>query len=543
MSRNSYDITLIMPPMWSNTVPWTAPGYLSESLRERGYKVQFLDYNIRLFRLCEKLGYANLWENSAFFTPWTSGQLDYMVHMIDLDEIQAPVVGFCTTQTSIGCSIAMAERIREHSPNRKIILGGQPVFFPEEVNCIPLSAADAICKGEGERTLCEVMDSGFSNLDDIPGLYLPGPQGWRLTAERPVIADLDSLPWPRYSEIDFDDYTKPYLGLVGSRGCLGRCVFCSERHRFPGYRYRSAENQVDELEYLSERFPIEHFPYYDALANGDYDSMARKAQEIIRRGLDVDYSGNLMTRASMPDELFPLIRKSGFSVAFIGVESGSSATLAAMRKRHNPKMAAAFLKKCHDAGIRTELNFILGFPTETEEHFQETLDFVRDNRQNIDAIISVNTFIMGPSDLWNLRDKFGVVIEDADRSAHQWHTTNHRNDLDIRKKRIERFLALEEDLGLRGDVLISDEYSFGEPDLPDPATFLNTYLGHFEGEAPEAKQAARAAVKRAQIALRMRSASAAHMGHKLIASIRARGLRQTVRRGREWLQVRMNSRR
>jgi radical SAM superfamily enzyme YgiQ (UPF0313 family) len=51
----------------------------------------------------------------------------------------------------------------------------------------------------------------------------------------------------------------------------------------------------------------------------------------------VEYWGNFMIRDNMPDELFPLLRRSGFSVAFIDIESGSAATLAAMRKRHTPQ--------------------------------------------------------------------------------------------------------------------------------------------------------------------------------------------------------------
>ncbi len=539
MRDNACDITLIMPPMWSTTVPWTAPAFLCESLRRRGFKVQFLDYNIQLYRLCERLGYARLWDDPAFFNAWVRGEFDYLSHLFDLEEIQGAVVGFSVTLTSLRNAVALAERIRHRHPHRKIIFGGHSVHMPEQAASVPFDAVNAICKGEGEELICEVMEKGFGRLQEIPGLYLPTAQGWKLNEERPLAADLDRVPWPRYDEVDLSLYTKPYLGLVGSRGCLGKCVFCSERRVFPGHRSRSAHNQVDELEYLSSRFRVEHFPYYDALVNGDYGLVRQKSEEIIRRGLKVDYSGNLMVRPSMPDDLFPLMRKSGFSVAFIGIESGSAATLAGMRKRHNPEMASAFLQKCHNAGIRTEVNFIVGFPTETEAHFGETLDFVRNNRPYIDEIISVNTFGLGPSDLWDLRVTYG--IEGCE--MHNWRTRDRSNNLEVRQDRLCRFLELENELGLRGDVFLSDNYAFNDTPSAVLSGFLNALEETVASSTPEERARIRSIADRMRLALRLRRATPFEMAGRLVENLRERGMRQTLKRGCEWLCLRAKPRR
>ncbi len=539
MRDKACDITLIMPPMWSTTVPWTAPAFLCESLRKRGFKVQFLDYNIQLFHLCKRLGYACLWDDPSLFNAWVHGEFDYLSHLFDLEEIQGAVVAFSTTLTSLRSAVVLAERIRHRFPRRKIIFGGHSVHLPEQTTGVPTGAVDAICKGEGEELICEVMEKGFNRLHEIPGLYLPTDKGWKLNRERPLVADLDSVPWPRYSEVDHSLYTKPYLGLVGSRGCLGKCVFCAERRVFPGHRSRSAVNQVDELEYLSSNFRVEHFPYYDALVNGNYDLVRQKSEEIIRRGLKVDYSGNMMVRPSMPDDLFPLMRKSGFSVAFIGLESGSAATLAGMRKRHNPEMASEFLQKCHRAGIRTEVNFIVGFPTETETHFNETLEFVRRNRPYIDAVISINTFGLGPSDLWDLRDAYG--IEGCE--MQNWHTKGIKNTLELRQDRLRRFLALEDELGLRGDVLLSDNYAFSNGSASVLSGFLDALEKTAATSTPEEGAKIRAIADRMRLALRLRRPTPLEMAGKLVENVRERGMRQTVKRGCEWLYLRTRPKR
>ncbi|MBW7864168.1 MAG: B12-binding domain-containing radical SAM protein [Candidatus Hydrogenedentes bacterium] len=529
----NYDITLIVPPMWSTTAPWTASGFLCEALRKRGFRVQFLDYNIQLFHACQSIGFGNLWSDPSFIQNWEDCAFDYLSHIFDLDEIQGGVIGFCATQTGLRSAVTLAKRIRDHFPRRKIIFGGHAVYFPDGATVVPVDVADAICKGEGEEVVCEMLNKDFRRWREIPGLYLPTDKGWVLNQERPPVTDLDQFPWPTYSEVDLSRYTKPYLGLVGSRGCLGRCVFCSERQRFPGHRFRSVANQVDELEYLSSTYPIEHFPYYDSLVNGNYQVLREKAEEIIRRGLKVDYSGNMMVRESMADDLFPLLRKSGFSVAFIGIESGSAATLARMRKRHNPRMAADFLKKCHNAGIRTEINIIIGFPTETETHFQETLDFVRDNRQYIDNIISLNTFGLAHSDLCDKLEEYGIVIDRKFANGNEWHTREHPNDIGVRRARMETFLKLEETLGLRGEYLFSDEHYFGENPPPAPESFLEAYQKADESLAPEDRLKHAASVDRLRLALRLRHRTPVETAVKMVASIRGRGLLKSVRRIRE----------
>ncbi len=148
MPSSSYDATIIMPPMWHIREPWTAPAYICEALRAKGYRVQFLDYNVRLHRICEKLGYSFLWEDGGFFRTWCGSDLNYFAQLFDLDEIAGSVIGISCTQTSWSFGRELGRLIRARFPQRNIIFGGHSVYFPEEASRIPTDAADAICKGE-----------------------------------------------------------------------------------------------------------------------------------------------------------------------------------------------------------------------------------------------------------------------------------------------------------------------------------------------------------------------------------------------------------
>lgn len=173
MSSSSYDATIIMPPMWHIREPWTAPAYICQALRTQGYKVQFLDYNVQLYRMCEELGYGHLWHEGSSFGAWITGTMNYLAHMVDLDEIEGGIIGISVTQTSVSFGVALAARIRERFPNRKLIFGGHPLFFPQEAGMVPTSVAHAVCKGEGDRTICEVMEWDLTALSKFPACMSP----------------------------------------------------------------------------------------------------------------------------------------------------------------------------------------------------------------------------------------------------------------------------------------------------------------------------------------------------------------------------------
>jgi hypothetical protein len=250
--------------------------------------------------------------------------------------------------------------------------------------------------------------------------------------------------------------------------------------------------------------------------NGHIPTLEAKADEILRRGLKVQYGGNLMIRADMPSELFPKLRRSGMSVALIGMESASPAVLKHMRKRHDPHMASNFLQGLHTAGIRAELNFIVGFPTETEEDFAETLAWLRQNRQYIDAVVSASTFCMVPSDLWNARDEHHIVVDEND-PVNNWRTRDTGNTFEVRQRRFRTFVEVAGELGLLDESLLSVEHLLKPYAIPSPSEFRKAYIAHYgKAASPDTREVV----------------------GMVVSSLRSRGVRGTFRRALEWVQTR-----
>jgi len=442
---DSYDITVVMPPKWDYREPWTAPAYVCQILRHHGYSVQFLDYNIKLYNICRELGFDSLWSDTAYHRAWVRGDLNFLVALIDLDEIKGEWVGFSCTATNRAFAYKMAGLLKQKNPDRKIVFGGHEMFYKHDIDTIRNTRVDVVARGEGERTVIEMMEKGPS--PEVAGLYLHDGHQWQPTATRPMIRDLDSIPFPTFEECDLSEYPVPDLPLMGSRGCTGRCVFCNDRIRAPGYRTRSAEHQVAELEYLKERYDTDFFIYNDPLMNGDLRVLDKKADLIIRRGLKVKYGGNLMVRADMPEEMFRKLRRSGFTVAIMGIESGSPNVLKLMGKLFTAEEAAWFLKQCKSAGMRVEVNLIVGFPGETEENFQELLDFLKANKDNIDIIVSACTLNVVDSILLRRAKAYHIVL--PDKQAHNnWYLEDGSNTLEIRLARLNRLIDFAEQLGI-----------------------------------------------------------------------------------------------
>ncbi len=479
-NSKSCDVSIIMSPKWDHREPWTAPAYVCQYLRHLGLSVEFHDFNIQLFNICKEIGFEHIWKNSAYHQAWLKGDLNFLSGFLDLKQIRGDVVGFSCVGTNRSFSLHLANEIRLRHPKKKIIMGGHDLYFESDVGTINNRLADAICKGEGEHTLRDVMERGCDNLESVPGLYIPNGNGWKLTEDRPLIKDLNEIPWPTFEEIDdLGVYEVQDLPLTASRGCIAKCIFCNDRIRTPNYRTRSAISQVDELQYLKERYDTEFFIYNDPLMNGNLKIMRDKAEEIIRRGLKLEYGGNIMVHPRMTDDMFPLLGKSGLTVSILGIESGSPTTLKNMRKYHDRDMASAFIRKCKNAGMRVELNLIVGFPTETEEHFQETLSFLSENSDYIDCIVSAATFNVAYSDLWHCLDEFEIVTH-PESIHNSWHTKDMSNTLDVRLDRLSRLIDHAANLDIMN---VRTDYEIEEGTPVNASKFLKQYMSYWNDDA------------------------------------------------------------
>jgi len=274
-----------------------------------------------------------------------------------IDERRPDVVGATAMTPFFYQALRVMEMAKGVDRGIVTVLGGPHVTFTPEETLLEHPELDFIVRGEGERTLIQLVRCLEAGQDpsQVKGIALRQGDGIVLTLQQPPV-DVNSLPSPAYHLLPMQNYHFTLLGkfatLLSSRGCPHKCTFCSE-WRFWGacWRPREPKRVVDEMELLNKRYGRESFWFGDDCFNVSAEHIQGVCDEIIARRLDVSwfYQG----RADFlikHKELLPLMRRAGNLMVQIGVESSTNRELADFNKhltRSQVEEAIHLLKK-HD---------------------------------------------------------------------------------------------------------------------------------------------------------------------------------------------------
>nr|HPJ72538.1 cobalamin-dependent protein [bacterium] len=162
-----------------------------------------------------------------------------------------------STTPSIYSDIDCARIVKEEAGSAVIMVGPHASALPEETLKDAAGAVDVVVRGEYDYAVRDViacLDAG-EDLAGVPGIaYRRGEQVVH-TGPRPLIEDLDRLPFPAWHQLEVMSYFDggklyPYFDLISGRGCPFRCSFCLWPQVMHGrrYRLRSPGNVVDEME-------------------------------------------------------------------------------------------------------------------------------------------------------------------------------------------------------------------------------------------------------------------------------------------------------
>jgi radical SAM superfamily enzyme YgiQ (UPF0313 family) len=281
--------------------------------------------------------------------------------------------------------LALAERLREALPGVHITTGGHfPSFAAAELLHYS-SALDSVVRGEGEITLLElvrVLDAP-ETWSEILGLSFRKDGHVVENPVRPLIPDLDSLPFPARDTPPQHHLGIGFSPIVGSRGCYRDCAFCSIRSFYGAsggalQRFRGVPNLVDEMEMLYHTYGVRFFVFNDDEWFPPGEARLKRVDdlegELRRRRLDVMLS--IKCRADDVEEgLFRRLREMGVVRAYVGVESGSDHSLRTLNKHTTVAQNRHALEVLHRAGMLADFGLIFFDPDSTVEDVRANLDF------------------------------------------------------------------------------------------------------------------------------------------------------------------------
>lgn len=317
---------------------------------------------------------------------------DELIDKVDWRKYLYAGVSVCLCQLT--SSIYFINRIKEKFPELPVAVGGSLFsgLNPEEF-FNAFTAIDFIINGEGELPLNHLTKQfidgkNSSEFTSIPGLIIrnrPDKTDYTQDLNFSQTKNLDTLPVP-----DFSDYYKtlgslppskqffPTLPMEMSRGCWWSrksehdqrgCAFCNLNLQWKGYRGKSVDRIIKELDYLSSK--------YKGLSINFMDNLIpfKNADEIFEKVMTLkkDFSLFCEIRANISYENLLTMRKAGVRYVQVGIESLSSNLLYKINKGTTAIQNMEIMKNCEATGITNNSNLILYFPTSDEDDVEETL--------------------------------------------------------------------------------------------------------------------------------------------------------------------------
>lgn len=299
-------------------------------------------------------------------------------HQIDV----VALGGLVVNHREMKSVISLAKKIKPEVVT--IIGGGLVTYTPEDaMNLIP--EADYGVIGEGEITDVELVNalSEGSDISKVAGIIYRDGETLRCTEERPLIADLNALPFPDYEGFQYLDMVKKFtasdvvaVGIVGSRGCPFSCTFCSESVSH-SYRQRGLASIFAEIDFVIERFGGNHFTLMDELFAHDVKRVDEFCKEIKKR--QVGWEVALRVGPNITLELLEKMKDSGCDQIQYGLESADDTILESMNKKITVKELERVLTCSKEANISINGNFIFGDAKETVETMENTFRWVYDH--------------------------------------------------------------------------------------------------------------------------------------------------------------------
>lgn len=335
---------------------------------------------------------------------------------------------FRTSAPTLDWDLSVCSEIKAKIPNLEV-----GIYGPVILHVIPRLQneqwLDYIISTDPDEVVYELVTN--RSRAEITGLIYNDGNGWVKNSDRPLIKELDSLPFPKWELFPFQQYKIPksstksgsevvFLPMLTSRGCPVGCHYCP----YPvgqglAWRHRSAENVVDEIEHLVNDLGVQYILFRDPIFSLNQNRVIKICQEVIKRNLKFEWRCETRVDCLNPDTL-RMMAKAGCSGINFGIESADIEIQTNVgRKPIEPEKFRETIVLCRQLGIKTFSFFIVGLPGDTVHSILRTLKFAIDLQPNWVQFTAASPFIGTKLRDWAIDQGFVTEDEYAYISSHE----------------------------------------------------------------------------------------------------------------------------
>jgi len=410
-------ILLIQPPWYgfqniiSNRLH-LGLAYIAAVLEKNGDQVLLLNGET-FFKDLKQQPEKMVIDEQEYLKNFTENHYVYAAIIEAASEFMPEAIGLSFMTANSPSAYILAKKLKRSFPKAALIAGGvHPTLLPEE----PLRQGgfDLVVRGEGEATIVELVQA-FKNslpLDNILGLTYRHNAKIKTNPDRPLLADLDSLPFPAFHLMkDHEKNIYACKGITASRGCPFGCTYCASKLIWSRQvRFRSPENVIAEIVDRHQRLGITAFGFHDDTFTLKPDFVKKFCR--LALGLDFKISWHCDTRGDTLDQpLLKLMKRAGCQHIYLGLESGSPKIQRLIKKNLPTETVRRAVAMARRVGIVTTVYFMIGFPEETEEDIQLSLKAMEDIKPDY-AIWGILTPYPG-TEIGQLALRDGLINNDA----------------------------------------------------------------------------------------------------------------------------------
>ncbi|MFO7677028.1 MAG: RiPP maturation radical SAM C-methyltransferase [Thermoplasmatota archaeon] len=358
----------------------------------------------------------DLLENLSFesYTKQTDRFMEWILNNIQWNTYD--IIGFTLNYGQFLSSLAVAKKIKEQYPEKKIVFGGSTSINELGQRILSIfDYIDFIVSGEGEEALF-LLTNNFENYHTIPGLIYREKNNAVWNKNNTCI-DMNTLPYPCFESyfnelIHVSREILQYHQLYGrlpielSRGCWwNNCTFCNIGAYNKKYREKNYDRFVDELQFLSDTYHMLDFQVIGTtLPQKGYKDLCEKIMKLNR-----DFTLIIESRAgSLNSKDYSLLRQAGFTHIQTGIETFSTNYIKKMNKGVRVIDNIAALKFCKENHIKNSYNLIVDYPNEESINFKQTEKNIQLFQKYLEPP-NISKFVVGfQSPIYNNLEQFNI---------------------------------------------------------------------------------------------------------------------------------------